>query len=201
MTDWIIALASWVTAFTIIILWKQLTADHERSRREKAVQLLQDWTINLNHKSSIARKFAETLSADDARALYKQEAFKVDSKFQNLVQGCLNGNSSLNNPALSWKEGEDMDLSVKVVSEIRWEVISFLNMLEAVLTAWRHNIADREILMEEFQYLVSPEEGHYILKEFRTAAGGRNAYPAIEDFVLELESRKSNVGNGKQKIA
>jgi hypothetical protein len=74
-------------------------------------------------------------------------------------------------------------------------------MLESILVTRRHNIADGEIIKEQFRYLVSPTEGHYILKNLRKAMGGANVYPAIEAFVEDLEKESSALPQGKRKIA
>ena len=43
---------------------KQLIADHERSRREKTVELLLEWTKNLKEDNSLARKIVESLDEE-----------------------------------------------------------------------------------------------------------------------------------------
>ncbi len=48
MTQWIIAVASAATALSVFLLWKQLKADHERSRRERALDLMRFFTDNIN---------------------------------------------------------------------------------------------------------------------------------------------------------
>ena len=63
-------------------------------------------------------------------------------------------------------------------------------LAEAIFSAWRHNIVSRPIIEEEFQYMVRPAENEYLLVEFRKAAGGEITYPAIEEFVSFISTRK-----------
>lgn len=60
--------------------------------------------------------------------------------------------------------------------------------------AWKLVVADREILEQEFSYLVKPEKGHEALAVFRQDMGGRSAYPAIQDFVATLKDTRENSG-------
>lgn len=83
---------------------------------------------------------------------------------------------------------------------MRWEIVTYLNSLESILSAWRHNTADKEMIEEQFRYMVSPKDGHYILEKFREAAGGAHTYPSIDQFVSHLKTVRANP-NGKPKVA
>ena len=126
-----------------------------------------------------------------------KDQFGVEEKYEEIIKGCLLGGPE---KLILKREGGEIKLTQVQVSQIRWEVVSFLNMLEGVMAAWRHNVADRDIIEEEFQYLVSPEKDHYILKDFRIVAGGKDVFPAIQEFVEKLE-KKSTFKSGKGKIA
>jgi hypothetical protein len=52
-------------------------------------------------------------------------------------------------------------------------------------------------LKEEFKYLLEPTKGTFLLKNLRTAAGGNDAYPAIEEFIRELEKDNAKLQCGK----
>ena len=188
----ITAAASSITAITVYILWKQIKIDYEKLKREKAVDLLIEWSKFLRQKTSIARKFAEKLDEGQSISLAKQESFNIDRKLFKLAEAFFGEKID--------DDKESYELNEEQVAKLRWEVVSFLNLLESILTAWRHNIADRDILLEEFQYLVNPEEGDYILEKFRKAAGGRKTYPAIDDFVEELKKIKEGKNSGKGPI-
>ena len=97
--------------------------------------------------------------------------------------------------------GNNIQISERESSEIRWAIISYLNRLETTLTAVRHNVADEQMIYEQYKYLVSPEEGHSLLENFRKAAGGSESYPAIEEFANKLIKAHSHVSPGKTIIA
>ncbi|MEQ4618293.1 MAG: hypothetical protein ABN482_09625 [Corticimicrobacter sp.] len=205
LTDWIVAGSSVTTAvgvvfvaFQALLARRSLKADHERSRRENAIKLLMHMDVIRQRQSSIARKFAETLSFEQSKALLNQESFKVDSKHRELLLGCISKESNLHN---STKDSDSqIEIPVSDSADIRWQIVSYLNNLESTLSAWRHNVADRNMLEEQYQFLISPSEGHYLLKEFRKAAGGPRHFPSIEEFVSHIEN-KPRGSSGKEKVA
>jgi len=190
IATWIIAVVGAITTSTILIYYRQYKSDHERSRREKAVDLLVEWTKNLNEKSSLAKKFAETLDQKQSLCLFNQETFMTEVKNKKLLDAYFA-------KKIEAKDNK-IHLSMEDVAQLRWDVISYLNLLEAILTAWRHNIADKDMILEEFKYLVKPSEGHDVLKEFRAASCG--SFPAITQFVSTLESNQAP-DKGKGTIA
>lgn len=182
-----------------VILAKQLVADHERSRREMAVKLVQTWAIQLNRKATLARRLVENLNEEQVRAIINQEQVKLDTKYLEFVKGCLPDNSSFNNPGFSFEKDDSLLIREKDASEIRWLIVSYLNLLESILLAWHNGIADKAMIENQFQYLVVPEKGHLILEKFRQAAGGTKAYPAIYAFVDELNT-KNQTFKGKPAL-
>jgi len=88
---------------------------------------------------------------------------------------------------------------VREVADIRWQLVRYLNLLESIFVAGRHNVADMDILIEQFGYLVSPREGHHLLKKFREAIGA-DSYPALSELEKILEERRSKPGAGKGPI-
>jgi hypothetical protein len=68
-------------------------------------------------------------------------------------------------------------------------------MLEIVLTAWKDNIADQDILKNEFQPLYNPQSGDYMLEKFRQASGGASSYPSISKFVQSLIAERQSLSS------
>jgi hypothetical protein len=192
MAEWITAVMTTVIAISVFIAWRQLRADHERSRRERAIELILEWAMSLNPKASISRKFVETLNEEQSLSLSKQESFNVEEKYKTLLSGCLEECED------SFKsESGRITLTHRQITSIRWEVISYLNKLEAILSAWRHNVADKDIIEEQFKYLIRPEDGHELLPNFLKVVG--NYYPAISEFARHLKDTTTK--KGKEKIA
>lgn len=205
LTDWITAVASIITAggvvfvaFQALTARKSLVANHERSRREKSIKLLMHMDVIRQRQSSIARKFAESLNFKQSKALLNQESFKVDSKYKDLLLGSVSKESKLHESVKD--DNDQIEVPVSDCADIRWQIVSYLNNLESTLSAWRHNVADRDMLEEQYHFLVSPSDGHYLLKEFRKAAGGAKHFPSIEEFVSHIENQPKD-SNGKAKVA
>jgi len=191
--DWISALANMVTAGAVLLAYRQFRGDHERSRRQLSVELMQEWVRNLTQHSTAARKLVDTFSEEQAKKLYAQEPFNVDKKNVPLLDAALKDSLKCT--------GDSYKLTVEQSSSLRWEVINYLNALEVILSAWNNNIADREMLEEQFRDLVSPEKDVYLLKSFRKAAGGAATFPCIEEFVKHLGAAKTPSTTGKGRVA
>lgn len=73
-------------ALQVYIAHKQLKADHERSRREKSVELLMEWSRNLKKEGSVARKIIECLNEEQCREIFNQQEVKISKKHENLLR-------------------------------------------------------------------------------------------------------------------
>ena len=192
--DWIAAIASVLAALSIIfvawqtfIIRRQIADDHERSRREKAVDLLYRWSNSLQRESSSARRFVEALDEIQTRQLYNQKSMSVHKDLAPYVAACLRNTGFIPKP----HENGTLRLDEGAVSIIRWYAIGYLNALESVMIAWYHNVADRDIISEQFNYLVDPKAGHHALDKLRKVAGGASAYPALEAFVRAYQESQN----------
>lgn len=202
LPEWITAIGTLGTAFGVWLLWKQtslaqqtLKDDHERSRRETAINYLFEWSRGLLQTASLARKLAESLNKEQAIALAKEKPFRLPADKKGWVLACLT-----KPPAGGLKEDHgEILLEEAQVAEIRWQVVRYLNLLESVLAGFHHNVADRDIMKEEFGYLVSSEEGFHALREVRNALGPKG-YPAIADLEKTLEQQREAAKNGKAPI-
>jgi hypothetical protein len=174
-----------LSSVTILIAFLVLRRDHERSRREKAVELSLYWSKNLNNKSSLARKCVEKLDTQQVNKLYNQEEIvfgEENRKLYNEIKSLL---GSQNKPEDAPASG-NCKLTSADCAELRGIVIAYLNMLESILLAWRHNVADTNMIEEEFKYMMDPAKEYEILKEFRRVAGGTDSYPSIALFCRYL---------------
>ncbi len=196
--SWITAVASLITAGGVWFLWLQIKDDHERSRRERACELVLEWSKSLRQGSSLARKLVETFTEEQARKLEKSEALELGGDTCEIVKSCLEGSTD---SAKIEQANDKVKLNPRQTSILRWHIVCYLNTLESILMARRHGVADKEMIKEQFRYLVSPREGHYILRNYRQASGGANVYPAIEEFVRELEEESNALSRGKESIA
>ena len=162
---------------------KHFEADHERSRREKTVDILFEWDKRLKKEGALARKIVETFSAEQCRELTSQSPMQVSAKLTPHLHQLFGKN-------LEPDQNNLISLNEAHSSELRWHVITYLNALESVLVAWQYSIVDREIIEHQFSYLFKPSDGHEGLKHFRVATGGEDSYPAIEIFASHIMEKR-----------
>jgi hypothetical protein len=168
------------------LLTRQVIADHDRSRRENAINYLFEWSRGLLRANSLARKLVEGLSEKQTVDLVDEKPLRLSIEHEELVLGVL---SQIPEKGLK-KEGQDILLSKREVSDIRWQVVRYLNTLESIFAAARYKVADRDILIDQFGFLVSPEKGYHLLRKVREALGGAKAYPGLHELEEELEQRR-----------
>lgn len=188
LSDWgdfatiIGSLAIIAISFQVYIQHRQMKFDHERSRREKSVDVLQEWSRGLKKEGSVARKIIECLNEEQCREVFKQQELKVSKKHENLLIQLFGEKIKSKGGLIALSEGQ--------TTELRWHAISYLNSLEYTLVAWQYAVVDKEIIETQFSYLFSPSDGHEVLKHFRKAAGGESSYPAIEVFVAHIAEKR-----------
>jgi hypothetical protein len=194
--EWITAIASIIAAFSIVIIWKQLRNDHERSRREKAIELIDIFTGRMNEISPgirFARKLIEKLTESQCRNLWRLEAFKIDIEHKHLVIGSLQ--EQIKSLQLKEINGQIL-LDQEQLSILRSMIASYLNVLETICAAWHYSVADREIIEEEFSSLIMPDPDYFPLAKIREATG---KYPSLHVFTEAIKRKKKLPG--KKKIA
>lgn len=178
--------------YRIWIIRTSIIQDHQRSRNEKAVDLIKEWTRIINHKSSASRKLVEKFDRETCRKLYKREKIDIEGNEQNidLLKAIFDKDFTLTN--------EKIEINPSESTKLRWEVVTYLNILESVFIAYRHNVADKDILKEQFEYLVNPAENEFVLEDFRNSSRV-HSYPGIQDFVDELKEDRKNTKSGRKK--
>lgn len=180
----------------VYIAHKQVKSDHERSRREKSVDILMEWAKNLKKEGSVARKIVECLSEEQCRDIFGQNEVKINKKHANLLVQLFGKNlEGLNEPT------ETITLSEAQSTELRWHVVSYLNSLEFTLVAWQYSVVDKKIIESQFGYLFRPSDGHEVLKNFRKVADGSKTYPAIEIFTAHLSQKERDQLISKANVA
>ncbi len=214
MIEYITAISSAVSATAIVAIWiqthqsvkqhrtmiAQLAADHERSRRENAVKMLFEWSQILDKKTSIARRIAEGLNDEQARALWTGDCLKLPIEMLMSVQVCLENLSESEKEAGIQADNEYCTVTGHALKELKWNVVRYLNVLEGVFTSRRYNIADRDIIDEQFGYLVCAQSGRDILAAIRKVAGGPASLPALEEFARERLAKITSLKPGKAPV-
>lgn len=195
--DWISATAEAITALGLILAYlqlrethKQVLADHERSRREGAVQYLLVWTNGVSRPTSSASRVADSLDFDACQRIVQRQEVEIDVFHRELITTCFPVGTVFR------EEGKRIILNVQQSAEVRSLLIKHLNLLETVLCAWWYGSVRKDIIEKEFAYLLEPREGRTLLKYFRQASGDHK-YPAIAAFELHMsKQRQLGAGSG-----
>ena len=188
------SIAIFGVAIQVFLGYKQLKSDHERSRREKAVDLLRDWSNTVKAEQTWARKLVEKFDSEQCRALWNQEIFEIPEKQENHLAQFFDVDKNQKTHGV-------IKLTEKQVVTLRWYVISYMNLMESILVAWQYSIVSREIIEHQFSFLFSPEKGHSALHTLRVAAGGEKSYPATEIFTNHLERKRRKSLSERSEIA
>lgn len=185
--------------FQLFYLSTQLKADHDRSRRHMSISLFKDWSFDDKFVQIIVvKKLINALDDESKQKMMKAKEFKVDYKYLDRVKSCLT--------PVAKDYGYDIDdmfrtrkCNVKIsecgATMLRQMIVTYFNRLECIFSAYQHNIADRDILREQFQYLASPE---YNIEKILDTVGISHCYPGICFFLYDMK-RKPN--SGKEKAA
>ena len=162
----------------------QMQADHERSRRQVAIDLMMKWIDSLSSTDTgSSRKIVESLDHENCQKIYNIEKARIPESQKTLLEGVLGEtNLTINS---GYFEITDYQSSI-----IRGSVLTYLNSLEIVLSGWRLGISDKAIIEEEFSYLYDKEKKKGVLHNFRHIAGV-HSYPSISAF-CDCLSKKYN---------
>lgn len=205
MTDWIIAVSSSITAAGILFIFrqaiatecqiqlleKQISYDHERSRRELASRLVMNWIEHLTLEMVAAKQFAETLEKDDSKHLYEKQPFSVPRKRKRMIEAALG--KSLDADQLVTPDSSDILLKSEQVFAIGWHVTQYLNYMEAILVPWWKDVADHNIIEAQFKSYVNVRKSEYVLEKYRAYCQGESPYPAIDAFVKKMKAAQDRL--------
>lgn len=195
------------TVGSLISIWfmiVQFHSDHEKSRREKTVDILLEWKKSITEDTYIIKQLCEKLNEEQCRKLSLLEAFNVEADwYKEFCEIFKDGSEQKKdeNPIFpksiycedcSCTKKNDIPLTKAQVKKLRWELTNYLNILEIVMVAWENKIVDTEVIEQEFAFLINKKEGKTLLETFRIAVGDENTYPAIKDFCIQAEKKNQD---------
>lgn len=155
-------LAGMIVTYQLILIKKHFLEDHRIRRNSLANELIRWWVQQVSPEFSAARQLVEKLGTDECKSLVNNNAFHIaipndtESHKQRRefilekLRICLGSRFE----KLSITE-ETVGIPAPEGSVIRSLVTRYLNANESVFSAWRHGIASREIIEEEFIYIRS----------------------------------------------
>lgn len=207
----ITAVATIFIALQLFSMLRTEKKNREETRRIKTIEIMQHWSESLKKETSYAEKIVEGFSEDQCRSLYLREPFEVDRKRARMIcqicpefrEECTKfqgGCTRFQEDCTQCQPDGKYVVDGMLLSELRWYVIMYLNMLETVMTAWNLKIVDEEEILHQFQYLYNSQMGWDALESFRKAAGGEDAYPNIERFIDKLKEKGKTESNKKKAL-
>jgi len=153
-----------------------------RIRKENAINHALRWN-SLEENVYYAFFIVKNLTKDDAEELYKKGEkiviLKRDFKYLKYVF----------DEDISFDENsESFELNSSYIISLRSHIISWLNKLESILISFKYDVADKEILENEFKEFLF-EDDEFILNDFYHIAG-KNKYPGITYFINHIQKNR-----------
>lgn len=166
-------------------------AEREESIRAKTVEVIHTWTSELRKESRLVEDFVHNCDEQTCRNIYNYRSFKVEKKrFIQILQICfIDHLDMLNNESIekNYRKGDLYVVKDFVLSELRWHITSYLNSLEVVAISWQQGLVDREVLCDQFSFLVA--NGRNTMENYRKIAGDGDSYPATEAFCKAIKEK------------
>jgi hypothetical protein len=177
---------------------QQFKEDHERSRRENAVNYLMDYVHHDEPELAAVRILVESLPKDACEDLAVPKEFFVDAKHKEYLLICLR-RFATESQLEAQKESGRIKLNFRQANRIRSLTISYLNGLEGVLTAWREGVADADIIWIQFARHVVPARDNPAFNVFCSAIHAEDCYPSLMRFVRDVQKSMDAKLPGKAK--
>lgn len=161
----------------------QIRIDNDRARREKAVELMKYYTerFEVFGTSYLIRYMVSQLPRSDCEKLFRGQSLVVSEQFAVDVERFMFSQFGATE-SIDKTDAHTVKLTERQVSAISRATMYYLNILETIASAWRHNIADRDILDEEFR-TVFVKNNQFPLEEFRNVTG---IFPSVKIFARHL---------------
>ena len=153
------------------------TKQNEVALKDAAINLFFTWAKEREDSWSYAIEFAASLDAADARGgevkykfpltqtwqFWRVEPIKVRDDIPGnstgisqvqLLQRLRDTNNISGEIQLPTTNEQEVLLTTDESVKVRWLVMSYFNLLEVILLAWKHETADTDILINQLQPLV-----------------------------------------------
>jgi hypothetical protein len=194
ITIWILIATVAVAAVSAILVWLQLRADHERSRRELAVNLINEWSNSIDIETAGVIRLVRELTRGQCELIASRKPFSVAKNNLDLVKGCL----AIRFPEIDNDPQFDAQSTSTIINinhrysgYIRFSAARYLNSLEAIMIAWYESVVQPNIVEGQFRFLKSaPESSLVTLREaIRRENNDVDGFPCITRFLKNMEPK------------
>lgn len=144
--EWISAIASSLSLIAIIALVWQVKVNHDKGRREKAIQIMKDWgKVVTPDLFRYSRLMFQLRSEDEVSKVAHGQSLTLDKEVVSKYLPEL-----VTQEILEDKSIDKITLPVELVVSIRYTMVSMLNAIETIAIAYKHEVADQEMIKEVF---------------------------------------------------
>jgi hypothetical protein len=195
VTLWILIATAAVAAVSGLLVWLQLRADHERSRRELAVNLLREWTTSQEIETASAIRLVRLLNTEQCTKLAGRESFQLDytTEHLELVLACLEYRFPKIKKDKAFKKisgNTPIYVNSTYAAYIRFRAVGYLNLLEAIMASWYESVAKPNIIEGQFRFLRSGREADLAtLRDALEKINNADPFPCITKFVENMQPR------------
>jgi len=156
-------------------------SQHERARREKAIEIVRTFTQSLTAQWSSTHKLVERLETDQLKDLDDGKPFSIAVVEKSDVQ------AALPNASLDIRDNR-IHLTGEQSYQLRYQALDVLNNAEIVFQAWQRDVADPTIIEQEMRFLYQPDDPHptTLMQRYRNIFHGERYYPALYRFIAHL---------------
>lgn len=172
-------ITGFITALGLILVWRQIQADHERTRILTSIQVCTDWVKAQTPQMAAAIHMMNYLSSDEACRIFKEEPIILPEKATPYASIII-------------QEVSNEILTKKQTILLRYQLMAYLNELEVVFSAWSNGIADHDMIVEEFAFILSHDnESTFIMGDFFKGTRPM-AFPGINKYIEFVKNKNCN---------
>ena len=172
--------------------------EFERMRRETAINHAIRWTTDMDLELSSASPIAETLDSTQAKALFAFEEVIINKDCDKFLRDIVDKDFKFEDHYTP--DQKFIKLPKLESNKLRFYVTAWLNMLEGILMSYRNGVADKEIIKEEFSFILDPKKNQFILQDVYDVAGNTKTFPGIAVFLKDIMP-SNQVPEGKAYIS
>lgn len=151
LTDWVTAISTFVIAAGIIITLWAVIIDHQRSRKQRAIDIMLAWNSG---RDLISDYIIRSLNNDQLLKLFNKEPFEVDKSLKPALELFFLKVGLIQLPIKDDflpVENNKVCLDSFYVNTLRIYATKSINFLEIVASAWKNDVAYEAIILEEFE--------------------------------------------------
>jgi len=169
----------------------QIKADHERSRRQLAMEMCYRWSSSSSPETSSVIRMIEKLSDGQCAQIANQSPVLIEEEHKHfLLNIFLLRFPDFEKTLETLKEKRHYRIDGQYVICLRHIAVRYLNMLESVLMTWTGGIADQRMIEAEFGFLLDEKQGRTAVEKLRMKIGNEG-FPAISKFMQALRDKAS----------